>query len=188
MKRGIGIVGIMLLFIAASGQEITVRSDRDVDADFSNYKTFAFSSQVDDKLDAGLFFLNDLVLKAQVREAVENELTGLGYKKDQAQPDFLVNFRLFEEPVKLKGFEGYGSTFWGGESYRNISDTTTYNLEAGSLLISLVDREQGAIVWRGFASGLIDGDKFVKDEGKIREAVNLIFEEYHQRASEYSRR
>ncbi len=188
MKTATGIMIAMMCVTMAYSQSITVRSDRNLDINFDKYKTFGFASQVDNELDEGFFFLNDLLLKAQVREAVEGELMGLGYREDEQQPDLIVNFRVFEEPVRIKGIEGYGLTYWGGELYRDISDTTTYNVDAGTLLVSLVDREEGAIVWNGFASGLIEGDKFIKDEGKIREAVNLIFNEYNQRAKEYSRR
>ena len=52
----------------------------------------------------------------------------------------------------------------------------------------MADRESGQVVWQGFASGLIENNTFVKDEGKIHEAVNLIFEEYDQRAREYTRK
>jgi len=68
-----------------------------------------------------------------------------------------------------------------------VSDTTSYVVEPGTLLISLVDRKKGSLVWQGFASGLIDNNTFIKDEGKIREAVNLIFDEYGMRATDYDR-
>jgi hypothetical protein len=52
----------------------------------------------------------------------------------------------------------------------------------------MIDRKNGSIVWQGFASGLINNDQFIKEEGKVREAVNLIFEEYPYRATEYTKR
>jgi hypothetical protein len=181
---------LMSVFVigAANAQTITVESDRVLDTDFSGYKTFTLASQVDSDLDEGLYFLNDLVMKAQIRDAVKNEMMGLGYEMDPTQPDLIINFRVFEEPVTLKGFEGYGTGYWGDEEYRQISDTTSYDVEAGTLLVSMADRESGRVVWQGFASGLIKNDEFIKDEGKIHEAVNLIFEEYNQRAKEYTRK
>ena len=178
---------IMLMSLASYAQTITVAADQRLDTDFSRFKTFNWTSQVDSELDEGYYFLNDLILKSQVRDAVKSELMGLGYTLD-ANPDLLVNFRVFDRPTRIKGHEGYGVTYWGDEQYRLISDTTSYDVEAGTLLISLVDREDGAIVWQGFASGLIENDKFIKDESSIHEAVNLIFEEYNQRAREYSKR
>lgn len=174
--------------VAANAQSITVNSDRSLDTDFSNYKTFYWASQVDSWLDEGLYFLNDLTMKAIVRDAVKSELMGLGYEMQSYEPDLIVNFRVFEEPITLKGYEGYGISYWGDQRFREISDTTSYEVEAGTLLVSMADRESGSVVWQGFASGLIRDNAFVKDEGKIREAVNLIFEEYNQRAKEYTRK
>lgn len=177
----------MLLSMTSYAQTITVAADHTLNTDFSKYNTFGWTSQVDSEIDEGFYFLNDLVLKSQIRDAVKGELLGLGYTQE-TEPDLLVNFRVFDKPTRIKGYEGYGRDYWDGEEYRLISDTTSYDVEAGTLLISLVDREAGSIVWQGFASGLIDDDEFIKDKGKIHEAANLIFEEYNRRAKEYTRR
>src|SRR5687767_314613 len=107
MKKTVAVCIVMLGIASTYAQSITVASDRRVDTDFSKYKTFYFASQVDNKLDEGLFFLNDLILKANIREAVKGELMGLGYTLQPNDPDLIVNFRVFEEPVRLKGLEGY---------------------------------------------------------------------------------
>lgn len=127
-------------------------------------------------------------MKALIRDAVKGEMMGLGYHMQSQNPDLIVNFRVFNQPVTLKGFEGYGNSYWGDETYREISDTTSYDVEAGTLLISMADRESGRVVWQGFASGLIENNAFVKDEGRIREAVNMIFNEFNERAMEYTRK
>jgi len=165
-----------------------VSSDRSPNTDFDKYSTFYWSSQADAWLDEGMYFLNDLGMKAMIRDAVKGELMGLGYQIQSYEPDMIVNFRVFREPVTLRGYEGYGETYWGDERYLDPDDTTSYQVDAGTLLISLADRESGDVVWQGFASGLIDNNEFVKDEGRIREAVNLIFEEFDQRAQEYTRK
>jgi hypothetical protein len=174
--------------LAANAQQIRVESDRSLDTDFSEYKTFYWSSQADEWLDEGMYFLNDLTMKSMVRDAVKGELMGLGYEMRSHNPDLIVNFRVFDEAVTLKGYQGYGTSYWGDERYREVEDTTSYNVEAGTLLLSLADRESGKVVWQGFASGLIENNAFIKDEGKIRQAVNLIFEEFDQRAKEYTRK
>jgi len=184
--RGMMLAGMIFLgAVCADAQSITVKSDKKLNTDFSRYKTFYWSSQVDRELDEGLYFLNDLVLKADIRDAVKSELQGLGYKLKTNSPDLIVNFRVFDKPVTLKGHEGYGITYWGQDEYREASDTASYRVDAGTLLISLADRKNGHLVWQGFASGLIDNNAFIKDEGKIREAVNLIFDEYGYRANQY---
>jgi hypothetical protein len=189
MKKMIWAASLIICFTGAvSAQTITVKSDRDPDADLTKYKTFYWSSQADSWLDEGMYFLNDLMMKSVIRDAVKGELMGLGYQMQSYEPDLIVNFRVFDKPVTLKGYEGYGTSYWGDERYRDMSDKTSYDVDAGTLLVSMADRESGKVVWQGFASGLIQDNAFVKDEGKIREAVNLIFEEYNQRAKEYTRK
>jgi hypothetical protein len=188
MKKIMWVLLVMICGLGAKAQSITVKSDQALDTDFSKYKTFYWASQVDSQLDEGMYFLNDLMMKVHVRDAVKSELLGLGYQLQPTNPDLIVNFRVFDKPVRLKGFEGYGTSYWGDTQYRQISDTTSYDVEAGTLLVSLADRESGNVVWQGFASGLIQDNNFIKEEGKIHEAVNMIFEDYNKRAKEYSRK
>jgi hypothetical protein len=185
-------VGLVLLcstmFSYAQAQRISVESEKAANTDFSKFKTFYWISQIDSESDKGsVFFLNDLVLQAQVIDAVKAELMGLGYTLDANKPDMLVNFRVFDSPTTLRIPEDYGNNYWGGYQLRPISDRTI-DVKAGTLLINLIDRENGTIVWQGFASGLINNNAFIKDEATIHEAVNLIFENFNERAKDYSRK
>jgi len=187
--RTIGVILLVSVALAQlSAQEIVVRSVERPDNDFDRYKTYTWASQVDETLDAGNYFLNDLVLKADIRDAVKGELEGRGYKNEPESPDLLVNFRVFNEAVTLKGYESYGASYWGDVEFRTPADTTTHRVEPGTLIISMIDKKNGSIVWQGFASGLINNNEFIKEEGKVREAVHLIFEEYPHRATEYTKR
>src|SRR5687767_684407 len=189
MKRLMSVCLMSVGFIfAVNAQSVTVKSDRVLDTDFNKFKSFYWSSQADAWLDEGVYFMNDLRMKAIVRDAVKGELMGLGYQVQSHEPDLIVNFRVFDKPVTLKGYEGYGTSYWGSETYRGIDDAASYDVEAGTLLVSMADRKSGKVVWQGFASGLIENNSFVKEEGKIREAVNMIFEEFGERAKEYTRK
>jgi len=168
-------------------QKIVVKADRELGTDFGSYKTFAWASHVGTESKSELYFLHDLTFKAEVRKAVEHELQGLGYRVKTDAPDLLVNFRVFDQTAKIKGYEGYGQGYWGDKEYRQASDTATYTVAPGTLLVSLVDQKQGVMVWQGFASGLIKGDAFLKDEQKIKEAVSLIFTKFGMRATDYDR-
>jgi hypothetical protein len=176
MKRTV--LGLLLLvgMVCAYAQgRITVESDIDDDVDFSKYKTFSWASQVDSQLDErGVYFLNDLILKAQIREAVKSELMGLGYQLDPNQPDLIVNFRVFDQAARIKGVE---PEYWSGQTYGLIGDTTSYEVKPGTILLSLADRKKSKVVFQGFASGLIDNDHFIKDEVRIRQAVHMIADE-----------
>lgn len=186
--RNIALVVLLMMSVAASAQQISVQSREAANADLSRMKTFAWASQLNDALDAGNYFVNDIVLKTDIKEAVALALEERGYRMDPERPDIIVNIRVFDEPVMLNSYESYGAAFWGDVEFQTPADTLNTELQAGTLIISIVDREAGRILWQGYASGLVENNKFVKDEEKVREAVKLIFERYNYRASEYTKR
>jgi hypothetical protein len=184
-------IAFALLFTVAGiqAQTIRVRSEAAENMNFAKYKTFTWASQVSSELDPGLYFLNDLSMKSQVREAVKAELMGRGYREIPGDADLVVNFRVFDKATKIKSMEDYGSDYWGETQFTGISETIpSVDIEAGTLLLSLADRAQGKVIWQGFASGLIDNNQFVKDEVKVREAVKLIFENFNHTVTDYSRK
>lgn len=184
-------LSVSLLFMVAqitTGQEISVRSQKDPDTDFGKYTTYYWAEQVDKVLDEGRFFLNDLILKADIRNAVRAELDAHGYKLQPNNPDLIVNFRVFEKKTQLKGYQGYGSTFWGPHEYNAAFDNKIVEVEAGTLILCIVDRVSKVLIWQGMAFGLNDHDAFTKDEGKIREAISLLLDDYGIRVAEYTRR
>jgi hypothetical protein len=188
-KRCLAGVLFFLLKVSTSGaQELTVQAFRDEDVDLRKYETYFWASHADSN-EGGSYFLNDLVLKADIRDAVHSAMQARGYSMEETSPDLLVNFRLFERGAVLKGAQGYGSNYWKKEEISSIDNSIDeINVKAGTLIISLLDRSSGKLIWQGFASGLIGEKDFMKDEGKIREAVNLIFEEYGYRVDEYTKR
>ncbi|MDJ1483830.1 DUF4136 domain-containing protein [Cytophagaceae bacterium DM2B3-1] len=186
MKLKILIIGLLVsIQVMAQKQQkqnVQVNSDKQLNIDWSKYKTYAWASQVDSKLDPGIYFLNDLVLKERIRNAVGYEMDGRGYEKVSQSPDIIVNFRVFDQPTTLKGYTGYGTSYWGSQEVRQPEDTTSYNVERGTLIVNVIDTKSGETIWRGFASGLMNGTAFNKEEEKIKEAVNLIYQDYPARA------
>lgn len=188
MKKLMMVSALLLMAGLAQAQNVTVDADKKLNTDFSKYKTYAWTSQVDSKLDEGYYFLNDLVLKDRIRNAVRFAMDGRGYKFSRQSPDLLVNFRVFEKPTTIKGYTGYGTTYFGTNEVREPEDQTTFNVKAGSLILNLVDTKTGQVVWRGLASGLTNDNGFDRQENKIKQAVNLIFDKFGYRADQYSSR
>lgn len=178
----------LMATMITTGQEISVCSQKDPDTNFGKYTTYYWAEQIDDVLDQGHFFMNDLILKADIRDAVRRELDARGYRLQPKNPDLIVNFRIFGKKTRLRGHQGYGSTFWGQHEYKPTLGGKTGEVEAGTLILCMLDRDRNVLVWEGMASGLQSGDVFLKDEGTIREAVNLMLEDYGIRVNEYTRR
>lgn len=162
-------------------QDYIVQSDRSVDTDFEQYSTYALSAHASSQ--NVQYVLQDLELKLDIREAIRDEMEAKGYTLNPENPDLLVNFRVFEEPTEVRGYE-QETSYWMGDEVRAMGEPTTYQLEAGSLVVDLVDTESGAVVWKGYASGILEEDKFDRSEQSIATAVDMIFDQYTYRADD----
>lgn len=151
--------------------------------DFSKYKTYSWASQVRDEQNSS-YFLNDLLFKAMVRDAVEHEMASRGYSYQPNGGDLVVNFRVFDQSTTLQTNENLGNGYWANtEPYTYDSRRQgEVKLDPGSIIVQMIDRKAGDQVWQGYASGLTDGNVFNKDKDKVYEAVGAIFERYQYRA------
>jgi len=123
---------------------------------------------------------------ANVNTNIQNEnaaeLEGRGYKRNDANPDLLVSYKVLEGRGRLKGYTTDTPEVVSGTQVHTPADTTTYTLQPGTLLINLIDKKNSKVVWDGFASGLVQGDSFTADPTKLKEAVHLIFEKFKSTA------
>jgi hypothetical protein len=119
-----------------------------------------------------------------ITSSIEDALEGRGYV-NAARPDLLVTYRVLEKKGRFKGYKDDSPTKISSGEVRQPSDTITYTLEPGTLMIGLIDTKTSQLAWEGFASGLMTDNAFTSDEVKIRQAINLIFEKFRYRADKY---
>lgn len=182
MKKVLIAAVLLLTGYLTQAQDILVDADKKLNTDFSKYKTYTWASQVDNKLDPGIYFLNDLALKKRLRDAVGFAMDGRGYTFTRNAPDLLINFRVFDQPASIKGFTGYGESYFGVGEVRDPEDATTFEVAAGSIIVNVIDMKTGQNVWRGLASGLTNTNGFDRSDNRIRQAVKLMFDQYPVRA------
>jgi hypothetical protein len=175
MKR-IALVVMVVLFTACSTLKVTY--DFDGQADFSKYKTYAFS---EDALNLPVQQLNrDRILKA-----VENEMAGKGFTKVESNPDVLIDLHVKAEQKReatatTTPTYGYGGPWRYG--YGGGFSTTQINYNdyiEGTLFVNMVDNAAQKIAWQGRATKTIDEDiSAEKREQNINYAVKQIFTKY----------
>jgi hypothetical protein len=180
------------VLMSSCARDYTVTSDKDLSAPFDTYKTYAWAKHIR-TANSLAYVVNDAILKKRIQDAVAHELNARRINQSSSSPDLLVNYRVFDKPVEMTGYEGYfhDAEYWGTDEVRNnalgliprntasttgVNDRgTKYYFDKGTLLVQLVDAEKGVVVWQGYASGLMDGNVFDKDEEHIAQAVNLIW-------------
>ncbi|NHF61423.1 DUF4136 domain-containing protein [Flavobacteriaceae bacterium TP-CH-4] len=182
---------LLLLAFLSSCTSVRVLTDYDREADFNEYKTYAFSKTGIDKAQ-----ISDLD-KKRILRAIEDEMATRGFTKSD-NPDMLVSiFTKEREQVDVYnnnfgwGWGGWGGWGWGwgagwgwgpgwgwgwgpGWGGSQVSTRTE-----GSLYIDLVDTKSKSLVWQGRGVGTLNNIRNIeKKEERIREFVSEIMKAY----------
>ena len=148
MKTAFTIAGVVLLasaLLSSVSHAQKTSAGYDQNANFSNYKTFAFDKGV----------VRNPFVNAMIVAAVERELTSRGLTKVDADPDLLVvylaasgpNLQVASVPFYTVVNPAY-SGMVGGASM-------AWDVTMGTLVIDLFDRKAERTVFRGSATEVL---------------------------------
>jgi len=157
------IVGTIAMLVAAGCSTIKYDTDYDEAADFSSFKTFKwaeFPVTVQDYLDR------------RVRRSVNASLALKGMV-EQTDGSLMIAYHASSKDDVNTDTDWYG---WGPYGPREPS---SYYYEEGSLVISFVDVATNNLVWRGYASGVLDANMDPEElQHKVAEIVNNLMDRY----------
>ena len=150
----------------------------DKQADFTKYKTYAFS---EDAVNLPIEQLN----RDRIIKAVETEMAAKGFTKSDS-PDVLIDLQVkakteTDATATNTGAGMYGGPygFGGGYGYGGTTHVTYNEYLVGSLFINMVDKSTEKIVWQGRGSKTLDEDASPeKRETNINSGVKQIFAQY----------
>ncbi len=183
-KRLIKLTPILVFAILlTSCSSVQVAADYDREANFDNYKTFAFFKPGIDEAE-----ISDLD-KRRILRAIEAELMTKGMTKSE-NPDMLVSmFTKSNQRVDIYnnawgmggwGWGGYGGWGWGGPGMgmgmgggNQVSTSTE-----GMLFIDFIDARKKELIWQGSGTGYLVTQNIDKKEARIKEFVFKTIEQY----------
>ncbi len=167
---------LLLMIGLGSCSSVRVLSDYDRDANFSDYKSYAFYKTGIDKAQ-----ISDLD-KKRILKAIETEMNARGFVKSDT-PDLLVSiFTKEKERVDVYnnpwgwGWGYWAPYYWGWPGYygNNVNTSTE-----GSLYIDLIDAKTKDLVWQGRGVGTLNNTSNIeRKEQRIREFVSQILQQY----------
>jgi Domain of unknown function (DUF4136) len=164
---------LILAVMTAACSTLTVSSDWDHTANFSNYQTYAMREGTKAK--------NPLI-QDRIDRSLTQTLQLKGLRMDAQNPQLLVytHVRVGKEQQVNYNTYGYGGWYgWGGWGPGGWSTTTATVSEVpvGTLIVDLVDSQKKSLVWRGTASDTITSQDQVSQEN-IDKAVSKMFDTY----------
>jgi hypothetical protein len=179
MKSALSMAGVVLLasvFMSIVAQAQKTSAGYDKNADFSNFKTFAFDTH-----GARNPFVNKMII-----DAVERELTSRGLTKVEANSDLLVVYMAatgFDLQIASVPFYTMANPAYTG--VYGDSASMTWDVTTGTLVIDLHDNKAERIVFRGTAKDVLqrapsaDAAADAKSVAKpINKGISKIFKKY----------
>ncbi|BAO74899.1 DUF4136 domain-containing protein [Winogradskyella sp. PG-2] len=166
---------LMFAILLSSCSSVRVAADYDREANFDDYKTFAFFKPGIDKAE-----INDID-KRRILRAIEAELMAKGMTKSE-NPDMLVSiFTKSNQRVDIYnnawgagawGWGGFNRWGWGwgpGLGWGGGNQVSTKT--EGVLYIDLVDTSKKELIWQGSGTGYLVTKNVEKKEARIKEFV-----------------
>ncbi|WP_432822208.1 DUF4136 domain-containing protein [Trichloromonas sp.] len=164
---------LLLTGLLACAQKPVVERSYDWKADFSSYRSWFWVDGKPALVDA---LVGDDRTDQLIRRAVAEELDLKGMQARADEPDLLVKYttRFQDAVAATPGALGYSYQWrWTGEA-QGRGQQQSYS--KGTLIIDLIDRKTGILVWQGRGSGAITDERDA--QGKIRTAVRDILAQY----------
>lgn len=150
---------------------IKVASDYDSDADFSNYKTFAFYKSGIDKVE-----ISDID-KKRILKSIQNTLLNKGLTIDE-NPDILINIAT-KSSENIYIDNSFYSPYYTGwyPHYSRGHRQVAYSTSQGALYIDVIDTKSKQLIWQGKGIGVLSSKKSDRDE-LVNNYVTKILEVY----------
>lgn len=165
---------LIVFFVLATGcftqKDFVADYDFNYNAGFKRYKTYGFVENPG--TDSTQF------LKA-IERTISSRLGSQGFRFQDEKPDLLVNYKIFYEEVKYRGYEQPNFDNWlqrqgfetvkkteeelekeekdpekraKEENYNNVK----YTQNSGMLVIFVIDNKKGNTVWQGYTAAPFD--------------------------------
>lgn len=169
--------------LGACSTGLTVRSDQDPSADFSQYRTYGFFDPLG--VEGGY---NSPIYGELFREAISNEMTSRGYTLTE-EPDLLINVTLrtddkvrmttYTAPYMSGMFYDRPGGFYGSSVGLGVGTASraTEKTEV-SVFIDLVDRRKQRVSWQGVAVTDASDKVAQRLRDAVFTAVDTVFKQY----------
>jgi len=167
MATLVSIAGLALLSTSAAAQDVSY--DYDTDADFSQFKTYAWVQGTN---------LSDELNHKRIINAIDRQLNAKGLQKVETRgdPDLAVAYHAsFSKNLQIN------ASGWGGYRFSRVRSgrATVEEVPVGTLVVDLVNAKTRAIVWRGTATKQVDVNASPeKREKNINKAAEKLFKKY----------
>jgi hypothetical protein len=160
------ILPLLSLVTGCSAPDIQTDYNRNID--FTRYTTFGFPNHLkQSEVKPG----DSPVVIKQIRDAIVDALRQRGFSFTESNPDILVAYTTEHyEHIRIQpAFDEKWMGFWQ-------SEVTSESWQEGKLIVDIIDRESGSVVWRGWTEKRIDDPREINE--KIKTVIQHLFADF----------
>jgi len=178
MRSVILVFMLLAVFLAGCGSDISVNYDYDIDAPFSEYKSYAWIERDEAAINTSPSGIpNSRLIESRIKSAIDAQLLKKGFTENNTSPDVLIVYHTgIQDRINVTDWGYSYGGYYGGWGGRAID---VYQYQQGTLVIDMIELSSKELVWRGWAQGTVD-QRTTPDEidYKITTAVKKVFSKY----------
>jgi hypothetical protein len=173
-KEHIKIVLFISIVLFLAGCRMEIKESYDHTADFTQYKTFCWMTGCEFKFN-GPEYLNDSLLRENLKVSLIRELESKGLKEDSNNPDLLIGFTITmkdEQAIIYHRADDSPVYYQPLETEREV-----INYLKGTLIIGMVDKEKSQLVWQSNAISYMELNPDFSEKN-IRKGIKLVLRNF----------
>ena len=170
-------VNKFLFFVVTSavliGCTTRIKILQDPKADFSSYKTFCWMNGCDFAI-SGPQYLNDSLLRENIKKSIIAELNMKGLTLDSNNPDLLVSFNITLENQQTIIYPRQDHD----EPFRPLDNKErVINYLEGTMVIGIADNKESRVIWESFASRYMESNPDLSEKN-IAKGIHIILKKF----------
>jgi predicted small secreted protein len=170
--------------LSACATAPNVQTNVSPNADFGQYKTYAFVEGVGQDIKAEY----NISTRKSMEDAIAREFGTRGYERDIGNPDLLIDYHLKTQDKEVMhsgmyvgGYSGfYNGTYMGSPSYVEPPYVDKYT--EGTISVDVIDRRTNQVSWSGKLISRVSGRNPAHPDQWIEQTIGAIFAKYPYRA------
>lgn len=166
----------LIMCALLTGCSTRIKTLQDQKVDFSSYKTFCWINGCDFAI-SGPQYLNDSLLRENIKKSIILELNKKGLTLDSNNPDLLVSFYVTLENQQSIIYPRKDDD----EPVRPLdNEERVVNYLEGTMVIGIADNKESRVVWESFASRYMETNPDLSEKN-ISKGIHLILKKFPTR-------
>ena len=188
LMKFMSVVALSGLLLAGCASVAHVEKDQN--ANFSSYDSFAWVESKKNQDDSGKTKVSDLT-ERRIREAVNAELAKTGWREAKQKPDVLISYDVlvergvvednspvYSQPTTRYVYNPY-TRRWVSVYYPSQFlgyDNSQRTVREGTITISIIDAKTDKTIWQGWTTEEVNSKNLTSKE--IQNSVKSIFRKF----------